>query len=55
MPRDELEEINDCDDVRNAVGEYQAGGEKNEDEERRIINRAVKLGCTKDIPDDWGL
>jgi hypothetical protein len=55
MPRDELEQINDCNDLDEAIGEYQAGGEKNTNEERRLIERAVELGCTQHIPDDWGL
>ena len=55
MARDnELEEINNCQDVREAVGQYEAGGQYSPEEERYIIQRAVKLGCTEDIPDEWG-
>jgi hypothetical protein len=56
VPRaDEVEEINNCDDVQEAIGAYEATGETNKNEERYIINRAVALGCTEHIPDDWGL
>lgn len=49
------EEINNCDDVKAAVERYQAEGKSDPNEERYIINQAVKLGCTKHIPDEWGI
>ena len=49
------EEIHNCQELREAIGEYQAGGEHNPDEERYLINKGVELGCTQDIPDDFGM
>jgi len=48
------EEIKDCDSVKAAVAQEKSspvGG----DRERYIIKRAVELGCTEHIPDDWGI
>lgn len=49
------EPVTNCEELRNAVGEYQAGGQYEADEERYLINKSVELGCTKDIPDDFGM
>jgi hypothetical protein len=49
------EEVTNCQELRDAIGEYQAGGEYNADEERYLIQKSVELGCTKDIPDDFGM
>ena len=48
-------EVTNCDQLDEAVGEYQAGGEYNADEERYLINKSVELGCTDKIPDDFGM
>ena len=50
-----VEEVQSCDDLDNAIGEYQAGGQKDENYERYLINRGVELGCTDNIPDEFGL
>lgn len=49
------EEVTDCEQLDEAVGEYQAGGEYNPDEERYLIQKSVELGCTDKIPDDFGM
>lgn len=49
------EEIKSCDDVAAAVKKVRAGKESDPGEERYIIKKAVELGCTEHIPDDWGL
>lgn len=56
MPTDEdKKEIKSCDDVQNAVKAYKASKESDPAEERYIIKKAVELGCSEHIPDDWGL
>jgi hypothetical protein len=49
------EKINDCDDVKTAVDAYKAEKKHDPNEERYIIDRAVSLGCTEHIPDEWSL
>lgn len=55
MPRDDLEEITNCDELEEKIGEYQAGGEHNANQERYFVDKAVELRCTDKIPDDFGL
>ena len=46
--------ISDCDDVRNAVGDLGRSDEEDRGEIRAFITRrAIELGCTEDLPDDW--
>lgn len=55
MVRVPNEEINNCDDVNAAVQRYESEGKSDPNEERYIINRAVELGCSEHIPDEWGI
>lgn len=49
------EEIKNCDDVKAAVAKYNSEGKSDPNEERYIIDRAVSLGCTEHIPDEWSI
>jgi hypothetical protein len=43
-----LEEVNNCDELKAAIGK--ADGET---EQRYLVKRAIDLGCVDDIPDEW--
>lgn len=48
---DDGEEIQDCDSLKAAC--EQAGDSPPPRERRRLIKRAVELGCTEHVPDSW--
>lgn len=45
------EEIHDCAELKTAC--EQAGDSPPPKERRRLIKRAVELGCTEHVPDSW--
>ena len=49
------EQITDCEGVAAAVARERQTAHPDDNERRYIIRRAVELGCTDKIPDDWGI
>lgn len=47
--------IESCDDVKNAVADYHRSPGGGETERAFITRRAVDLGCTQHLPEDWRL
>lgn len=47
--------IRDCDEVKTAVQAYGRETGSKEVLRRHIVRRAIALGCTEHVPDEWSV